>query len=71
MKYKIISDLVYDAINKTNKKITYKTATPLEDFTNTKTLLIKNNIAFREINDKEKQIIFITNSRLQFKGVEK
>jgi hypothetical protein len=59
MKYKIISDLVYDAINKTNKKITYKTATPLEDFTNTKTLLIKNNIAFREINDKEKQIIFM------------
>lgn len=71
MKYKIISDLVYDAINKTNKKITYKSATPLEDFTNTKTLLIKNNIAFREINDKEKQIIFITNSKLQFTGVEK
>ena len=71
MKNKTVRNLIYEAVNQTDKKITFKSATSSQDFIDAKDYLINLNIAIRQIKEKEKEIIFITNSKLKFLGVEK
>jgi len=71
MKNKTVRNLIYEAVNQTDKKITFKSATFSQDFIDAKDYLINLNIAIRQIKETEKEIIFITNSKLKFLGIEK
>jgi len=71
MKNKTVRNLIYEAVNQTDKKITFKSATSSQDFIDAKDYLINLNIAIRQIKENDKEIIFITNSKLKFLGVEK
>ena len=71
MKNKTVRNLIYEAVNQTDKKIVFKSATSSQDFIDAKDYLINLNIAIRQIKENEKEIIFITNSKLKFLGVEK
>jgi len=71
MKNKTVRNLIYEAVNHTDKKITFKSATSSQDFIDAKDYLINLNIAIRQIKENEKEIIFITNSKLKFLGIEK
>jgi len=71
MKNKTVRNLIYEAVNQTDKKIVFKSATSSQDFIDAKDYLINLNIAIRQIKENDKEIIFITNSKLKFLGVEK
>ena len=71
MKNKTVRNLIYEAVNQTDKKIVFKSATSSQDFIDAKDYLINLNIAIRQIKENEKEIIFITNSKLKFLGIEK
>jgi len=71
MKNKTVRNLIYYAVNHTDKTITFESTTSLQDFIDAKDYLVNLNIAIKKIKENEKEIIFITNSKLKFLGIEK